>query len=103
MAINKAIQTSHGITASYHRIVSLQILFDHKMAIAQIGSYPSKEERDNGFSPLSPLAEVSAPISDPTKDVRGEIYSFVTRPAVTDHPDGGVLSNTSIFADGTEI
>lgn len=73
MAIIKELSSSYGIKPSYHRILSISINAVDKEVILCVGSYFSKETRDDGCDPIDTI-DIMVPKEDYEPFLIGDVF-----------------------------
>ena len=74
MAIKKALNSSYGVKAYYHRVTCVSINALLKEVTICVASYISKELRDDGYEPIDSI-DISVPSSDYESFLKGDIYA----------------------------
>lgn len=63
MAIIKSLQSSYGIAADYHKIVSIAINYQKKKVVICVASFVSKKLRAENYDPIDTI-DVEVPLED---------------------------------------
>lgn len=71
MAIIKELNSSYGVSASYHRILAVSINVVNKEVVIAVASYLTKKARNEGCDPLD-IIDIEVPKED--------YDSFLTEP-----------------------
>lgn len=73
MALVKELASSYGIKPSYHRITNISLNAIDKEVIICVGSYISKEARDNGYDPIDTI-DIFVPKEDYGPFLIGDVF-----------------------------
>lgn len=74
MALIKELSSSYGIKPSYHRVLCVSLSAIERKTIISVGSYMSKELRNNGYEPID-IIDIDVPKEDYPFFIEGNIIS----------------------------
>lgn len=73
MAVIKELESSYGVSPSYHRVVCVSINALTKKVTICVSSYISKEIREQGYDAIECI-DIETPVEDYEKFLEGNIY-----------------------------